>query len=142
MPRSLISGLLAALGILAVTSGTALAVLRGHEDGVASVAVTPDGNRVVSFSGDRTVRVWDAKSGACLEVIRGNGDLNAILGGAAQFPFRALEREGETAIENGTSGLEVAWFSEGIGHLKTLPSGRAWVGSGMHVYFITLEGYA
>jgi WD40 repeat protein len=34
-------------------------VLKGHTDGVWSVAVTPDGKTVVSGSYDNTLRVWD-----------------------------------------------------------------------------------
>ena len=60
-----------------------LACLRGHEDWVTSVAFDPQGGRIVSWSKDNTVRVWDAASGACLEVIPGGGDANPIAAGAA-----------------------------------------------------------
>ena len=54
------------------------AVLRGHEDAVLSVAYSPDGHRIVS-GGDRTVRVWDADSGAELAVLRGHeDDVNSV----------------------------------------------------------------
>ena len=33
--------------------------LKGHTDVIMSVAFSPDGNRIVSGSGDRTVKVWD-----------------------------------------------------------------------------------
>ncbi|KIM24764.1 hypothetical protein M408DRAFT_49255, partial [Serendipita vermifera MAFF 305830] len=37
-------------------------VCTGHEDVVCSVAFSPDGSRIVSGSGDHTIRVWDAET--------------------------------------------------------------------------------
>jgi DNA-directed RNA polymerase specialized sigma24 family protein len=36
--------------------------LRGHDDYVHAVAWSPDGTRLISASGDRTVRIWDSLS--------------------------------------------------------------------------------
>ncbi|KAG2117466.1 hypothetical protein DEU56DRAFT_748096 [Suillus clintonianus] len=35
------------------------APFRGHTDSVRSVAISPDGKRIVSGSWDKTIRVWD-----------------------------------------------------------------------------------
>jgi WD40 repeat protein len=35
-------------------------VLRGHEGTVQEVAFSPDGTKLVSCSGDHTVRIWDS----------------------------------------------------------------------------------
>ncbi|KAJ7142327.1 WD40-repeat-containing domain protein [Mycena epipterygia] len=41
-------------------------VLRGHTDWVTSVHFSPDGTQIVSGSFDRTVRIWDAQTGAVI----------------------------------------------------------------------------
>ena len=46
--------------------------LKGHEGAVYSVAYSPDNQRVVSGSGDMTVRVWDVTSGETVIVLRGH----------------------------------------------------------------------
>ncbi len=40
--------------------------LQGHEAGVMSVAFSSDGERIVSGSSDKTMRLWDAKTGASI----------------------------------------------------------------------------
>jgi hypothetical protein len=48
--------------------------LSGHGDYVFSAAYSPDGARIVTASGDRTARIWDARTGAQLTVLSGHGD--------------------------------------------------------------------
>jgi WD40 repeat protein len=47
-------------------------VMRGHESTVNNVCFSPDGQRIISGSSDRTVRIWDVASGAELAVLRGH----------------------------------------------------------------------
>jgi WD40 repeat protein len=49
------------------------AALSGHASTVTSVAWSPDGRRLVSTSGDRTVRLWNPDTGACVRNCLGGG---------------------------------------------------------------------
>ncbi|CCA76919.1 related to WD40-repeat protein (notchless protein) [Serendipita indica DSM 11827] len=47
--------------------------LRGHEWWIYAVQFSPDGSKIVSCSGDNTIRLWDAESGQALgEPLRGH----------------------------------------------------------------------
>ena len=88
-------------------TGQTLRSLVGHSDSVRGCAFSPDGKLVVSASGDRTLRVWDALTGQTLatffadepmfccavygEMIAAGGDQCEgrlyIDGARAQYPF-------------------------------------------------------
>jgi WD40 repeat protein len=42
---------------------------------VSRIAVSPDGQRIAGALGDRTVRLWDARTGQVVRVLRGHSDL-------------------------------------------------------------------
>ena len=52
----------------------ALQTLEGHSSGVNSATFSPDGKQVVSGSADKTVRLWDAVTGASLQTLEGHSD--------------------------------------------------------------------
>jgi WD40 repeat protein len=50
-------------------------ILRGHSDEVLTAAFTRGGSRVLTTSGDGTVRLWDAHGGDALVVLQQTGDV-------------------------------------------------------------------
>ncbi|HMK84472.1 MAG TPA: protein kinase [Steroidobacteraceae bacterium] len=51
-----------------------LALLSGHRERVFDAAYSPDGERIVTASADKTARVWDARTAAQLAVLTGHTD--------------------------------------------------------------------
>jgi hypothetical protein len=94
------------------------------------------------------VRVWDAVSGECLEVIEGGiKEILAVAPGGNALRYRAVAGRGETVIEPAAGGAAVGWFAPALWTITAHPSGRLWVGvsqadlfPGMHLYIIELEG--
>jgi len=67
----------------------ALPSLAGHTRRVSSVALTADGQRILSGSLDRSLRLWGVAGGACEKVLQGHtSDVNAV----------ALSPDGKLAI--------------------------------------------
>ncbi len=100
--------------------------LRGHKGDVLSVAMSPDGTRVLSTGCDHTARLWDPQTGKQAGILEGHG--NAVMVGTFSHdgrliataggnfcPGRAEEKgspmgEGDTKVRiwNAASGERVA----------------------------------
>ena len=46
-----------------------LKTFEGHSESVNSVAYSPDGTKIISGSGDKTIKIWDANTGECLNTL-------------------------------------------------------------------------
>jgi len=75
------------------TPGSRVSVLRGHEDGVQGVAVSPDGQWLVSTGRDGTVRVWPLSGGS--EPILLLGHQGAVNGAVFSPDARHVASAGE-----------------------------------------------
>ncbi|MGZ7135940.1 MAG: P-loop domain-containing protein, partial [Methanobacterium sp.] len=49
-----------------------LKTLEGHKTTVRSVSITYDGKKAISGSRDKTLRLWDLKTGKCLKTLKGH----------------------------------------------------------------------
>ena len=51
-----------------------LETLKGHSYSVLSVAYSPDGTKIISGSGDKTIKIWEANTGECLKTLKGHSE--------------------------------------------------------------------
>ncbi|BAY15071.1 WD repeat protein [Anabaenopsis circularis NIES-21] len=64
---------------LAPPGGSLVRTLAGHSSWVNAVALTPDGQYVISASGDNTLKVWNWQTGELLRTLTGHSDwVNAV----------------------------------------------------------------
>ncbi len=78
-------------------------VLRSHSDGVTAVAMSADGQLVLSGSWDKTLKVWDAASGC---------ELRTLAGHAGEIDTVAMSANGRRAVSGSFDQTIRVWDLE------------------------------
>lgn len=86
----------------------------GHKEVVLNVCVFPDGKRLLTGSGDSTLRLWDAGTGKELQQFEGPGYINSA----------ALSADGRQALAGHASGSIQLWDLETGKLLQQLKNGK------------------
>ena len=85
--------------VFAMPERKLVATLMGHPAEVTTVALSPDGSRVVTGAADDTAAVWETQSGRMLTLCKGHtGKLTSVL-------FRADGQQVATLADDGTAKL-------------------------------------
>jgi WD40 repeat protein len=88
------------LNVWDLVSGRRLRILDDDQGFAMAVAMTPDGRRLVSGSGDNMIRVWDVSTGACLRRMKGHEDRPTTI---------AISASGELAVSGGQDHTVRVW---------------------------------
>jgi len=78
-----------------------LQTLTGHSDGVRSIVASSDGNTIFSCSNDKSIKIWDLKSGKLLQTLTGH---------SASLSSIAVSLDGTTIVSGSDDYTIKVWI--------------------------------
>jgi WD40 repeat protein len=73
-----------------------------HTEQVTSVAISPDGRRIATASNDGTARIWDAQTGAPIDMLRYSNNPKALT-------YAAIRHDGQRIATTSRDGTAQLW---------------------------------
>jgi dipeptidyl aminopeptidase/acylaminoacyl peptidase len=92
-------------------SGTEIALLTGHADGLFSAAFSPDGKRVITASRDSTARLWEVESGTEIALLKGH---------SAEVHSAAFSPDGKRVVTASWDNTARLWDAESATEIAVL----------------------
>ena len=105
-----------------------LHTLHGHERWVLSIAISPDGNQIASASWDRTIRLWNARTGEHVATLHGHtSELTSVVFTPCGSRVISASEDRTVRIWNTKTGAPVtSWAAhdDGVLCIATSPDGQ------------------
>jgi WD40 repeat protein len=95
-----------------------LLILRGHTRWVNAVSITPDGQKAISGSHDKTCILWDLVTGKVLHILRGHSSYVTSV---------SITPDGQTAISGSLDSTCILWDLQNGDTIHTLKGHNATV---------------
>jgi WD40 repeat protein len=92
-------------------TGEVKALLKGHTDVIVGLSFSPDGNRLISGSADKTVRIWNVRTQQILHVLKGHTDFIYAV---------AFSPDGSIAVTGSYDNTLKLWNAKSGSLIKTL----------------------
>ena len=108
----------------ALPPGTVICGYRGHSAPVRTLSWSPDGSKIISVSGEKTIHIWDAMTGGNLRLYQDISDAVPLAGWSFNGRFIAtVGSDAQVRVWDFTSNLLVSVYN---GHTGSTINALAW----------------
>ena len=109
-----------AIRLINFQTGEVKALLKGHSNAITGLVFSPDGNQLISVSGDNTARIWNVRTQKILHILKGHTDRNYVV---------AFSPDGNLAVTGSDDDTLKLWNAKSGALIKTLKGHKRYVRS-------------